>query len=161
MKGQQIIDEIAAAVEVILKRNEVQIDGDAAQLSFGRNSNEAIQRFADNVLILQDDNKWGRNVGNTTLGVGVVTFVCAGMIMIVTGDGGGNTIATITGGVAGEVLTLIFVDANVTITDTNAHTANTVDLAGDGVDLTSADDTVLQLMFDGTSWYEVSRSVNS
>ena len=55
---------------------------------------------------------------------------------------------------------LVFVDGNVTITDTDAHTANTVDLAGVATDLTSADDTTLLLFFDGTSWYEVSRSVN-
>ncbi|KKK79036.1 hypothetical protein LCGC14_2837580, partial [marine sediment metagenome] len=53
-----------------------------------------------------------------------------------------------------------FVDALVTITDTDAHTANTVDLAGTATDLTSADDTTLQIVYDSVSWYEVSRSVN-
>jgi len=80
--------------------------------------------------------------------------------MTITGDGGGNTVATITGAHSGELLTLIFVDALVTITDTDAHTANTVDLAGTATNLTSADDTTLQLVFNGTSWYETSRSVN-
>jgi len=75
----------------------------------------------------------------------------------VTGDAGGNTIATITGGVAGQLVTLIFVDALVTISDDNTHAANSVDLSAA---FTSADDTTLQLAFDGTSWYEVSRSVN-
>lgn len=77
--------------------------------------------------------------------------------MTITGDAGANTIATITGGVAGQHVTLLFVDGLVTITDTAAHTANTVDLSAA---FTSADDTVLQLFFDGTSWYEVSRSTN-
>ena len=49
-----------------------------------------------------------------------------------------NTIATITGGVNGQHLTLIFVDGLVTITDDNTHGANSVDLSA----FTSADDTV-------------------
>jgi hypothetical protein len=77
--------------------------------------------------------------------------------MTVTGDAGGNTIATITGGISGQELILIFVDALVTITDDNTHAANSVDLSAA---FTSADDVVLKLVFDGTSWYEVSRSIN-
>jgi len=93
-----------------------------------------------------------------TLGVGVTAIaVGASNVMTITGDGGGNTIATITGGRDGQVLTLIFVDANVTITDDNSHASNSVDLSAA---FTSADDTVLQLIYDGTSWYEISRSVN-
>jgi hypothetical protein len=92
-----------------------------------------------------------------TLGAGVTTFVATSNVMTITGDAGANTIATITGGIDGQELILIFVDANVTITDDNTHAANTVDLSAA---FTSADDTVLKLVFDGTSWYEVSRSVN-
>lgn len=92
-----------------------------------------------------------------TLGAAATTFAVTGEVMVITGDAGDNTIATITGGLTGQELTLIFVDAHVTITDTDAHTANTVDLSAA---FTSADDTVLKLIFDGTSWYEVSRSVN-
>ena len=92
-----------------------------------------------------------------TLGVGVTTFNIEGNLVTVTGDGGANTIATITGGYAGKEITLLFVDALVTITDTDAHTANTVDLSAA---FTSADDTILKLIHNGVSWYEVSRSVN-
>ncbi len=74
-----------------------------------------------------------------------------------TGDAGGNTVTTITAGVTGQTLTLLFVDTDVTITDDNTHAANTIDLSAAFV---SADDTTLQLLFDGTSWYETSRSVN-
>lgn len=98
-----------------------------------------------------------RTCSAETLGAGVTTFAVTGDVMVITGDAGANTIATITGGGTGQELTLIFVDGNVTITDTDAHTANTVDLSAA---FTSADDTVLKLIFDGTSWYEVSRSVN-
>jgi hypothetical protein len=95
-----------------------------------------------------------------TLGAGATTFICESNVMTITGDGGGNTVATITGAKSGTLLTMIFVDANVTITDTDAHTANTVDLAGTATNFTSADDKTLQIVFDGTSWYEVSRSTN-
>lgn len=92
-----------------------------------------------------------------TLAAAATTFVKTSRMMTITGDGGANTLATITGGVSGEELTLIFVDALVTITDDDSHTADTVDLSAA---FTSADDTVLKLGYDGVSWYEVSRSVN-
>jgi len=91
------------------------------------------------------------------LGVGATTFAVTGEAMVITGDGGGNTVATITGGKTGQILILTFVDALVTITDTDAHTANTIDLSAAFV---SADDKMLTLFFDGTSWYELSRSTN-
>jgi len=97
--------------------------------------------------------------GTSTLGVGATTFAVSSNVMTITGDGGGNTIATITGASVGTY-TFIFVDGNVTITDTDAHTSNTVDLAGTATDFTSADDKTLQLVYDGTSWYEISRSTN-
>ena len=92
-----------------------------------------------------------------TLGAAATTFACDSNLMTITGDAGANTIATITGGIDGQHLTLIFVDALVTITDDNTHAAESVDLSAA---FTSADDTVLNLVYDGTSWYEVSRSVN-
>ena len=94
-----------------------------------------------------------------TLGVGAVTFAVTSNVVTVTGDGGANTLATITGGIVG-IYTFIFVDALVTITDTDAHTANTVDLAGTATNFTSADDKVLQLVFDGVSFYQISVSAN-
>jgi hypothetical protein len=95
--------------------------------------------------------------GAITLAAGATAIAATKSFHVITGDGGGNTVATITGGADGMVLRLLFVDALVTITDTDAHTANTVDLSAA---FTSADDTVLTLIFDGTSWYETSRSVN-
>lgn len=98
-----------------------------------------------------------RTITTTILGAGVTTFVVVGEIMKITGDALANVIATITGGVTGQILMLVFVDALVTITDDNTHAANTIDLSAAFV---SADDAILTLMFDGTSWYEISRSVN-
>lgn len=93
-----------------------------------------------------------------TLGVGVTTFAVTRNVIQITGDGGGNVIATITGAQVG-LYTFIFVDEFVTISNNDAHGASTVDL--DGVaDFGSADDTVLQLVFDGVSWYRVAESAN-
>lgn len=54
-------------------------------------------------------------------------------------------------------LTLYFVDGLVTLTDTDAATANTVNLSA--AFTSSANDT-LTLVFIGTKWFEKSRSVN-
>jgi len=94
-----------------------------------------------------------------TLAASDTTFALTSNIITLTGDAGANTLATITGAGIG-IYTILFVDGLITVTDDEANTANTIDLVGTGADLTSADDTTLTLMFDGTSFYEVSRSVN-
>ena len=78
-------------------------------------------------------------------------------VVKLTGDAGANTLATITGGVSGMMLTILFADALVTITDTAAATADTVDLSA--AFTSSANDTIT-LMYDGNKWFEVARSVN-
>ncbi len=101
---------------------------------------------------------WGSDSQSTTLGSSVTTLAVISNFVILTGDGAANTLATITGATTGMVLRILFVDALVTITDTDAHTADTVDL---NAAFTSADDTVMTLLYDGTSWYEAApRSVN-
>ena len=94
-----------------------------------------------------------------TLGVGATTVTATCGLFELTGDAGGNTLATITGsfGAAGSRVALLFTDGLITITDDNSHTQDTVDLSAA---FTSADDTTLELIHDGTSWYELSRSVN-
>jgi len=94
---------------------------------------------------------------SSTLGVGVTVIAVTSNGLTLTGDGAGNTIATITGFTDAGNLVITFTDVNVTITDDNTHASNTVDLSAA---FTSADDTVLMLRFDGTSYYEISRSVN-
>jgi hypothetical protein len=103
--------------------------------------------------------RFQRTITAETLGVGATTFAVTGEAMEITGDGGGNNVATITGGLTGQILILTFVDALVTIVNDDTHAANTIDLVA-AANLTSADDTTLMLFFNGTSWYELSRSVN-
>lgn len=67
------------------------------------------------------------------------------------------TIATIVGGYDGQKLTLIFTDGNITITDDATANRNTVNLSAA---FTSTANDVLQLIYDGVSWFEVSRSTN-
>ena len=103
-------------------------------------------------------------LGNTaqqtkTLDTLATTFAVTKNVITVTGNVGGNTIATITGAVVG-VYVFIFVDDKITITDDDTHAANSVDLGGTATNFTSADDKTLTLVFDGTSWYQLSTSVN-
>ena len=92
-----------------------------------------------------------------TLAAAATTLAITSNVRTVTGDAGGNTIATITGGVSGQLLTLIFADSLVTITDDATGTVNTVNLSAA---FTSTSNDTLTLVFNGTSWREVSRSVN-
>ena len=92
-----------------------------------------------------------------TLAAAATTMLRTSSVMIVTGDGGGNTIATITGGSAGSRLTLLFIDTNVTITDTAAATVDTVNLSAS---FTSSANDTMSLIHNGTKWLETARSVN-
>ena len=92
-----------------------------------------------------------------TLTAGVTTFSIRGNKMKITGDAGANTIATITGGISGLTVTITFKDAFITLTDDNTSAANTLNLSAA---FTSTANDIMVLEFDGTSWREVSRSVN-
>jgi hypothetical protein len=166
LDGIRIAAELAAHYAISILKGEVRIKGtgkvswgDSGDVELVRSAANRLSLGANDHLDLLTTSKIVGTMNALTLGVGAVTFAAAGMAMVITGDGGANVIATITGGTAGQTLLLEFVDALVTITDTAGHAANTIDLVG-AVDLVSADDTMLLLVFDGTSWYEVSRSVN-
>lgn len=65
-----------------------------------------------------------------------------------------TTITTFNDGTDGKRITVIFSDALTTIQD-----GANLNLSG-GSDFTSTADDVMELVYDGTSWYEISRSVN-
>jgi len=90
---------------------------------------------------------------------GGTTFAATSNVMEITGTGAGSTVGTITGGIGGMMLTLIFKDALTTITDTavGAVGANQVCLSAA---FTGALGTTLTLVSNGTYWQEVCRSVN-
>jgi hypothetical protein len=93
-----------------------------------------------------------------TLAASDTTFAITSNSITLTGDGGTNTLAIMTGGGIGNY-TILFVDGLITVTDDATNAANTIDLVGSS-NLTSADDTILYVFFNGTSFYEISRSVN-
>jgi len=86
----------------------------------------------------------------------MTNFDVASDYMVVTADST-TTIATIGGGREGQELILQFGDSNIAITDDTSANENTADLSAA---FTSANNTILKLVNDGTSWRESSRSVN-
>lgn len=101
----------------------------------------------------------------TTLGVAATTFAVVNNVMVVTGDSGGNTVATISAGVDGQRLTLVFTNDKVTLTDTAVAAATSNKICLTGAYTSAAGDTMsLVLAPVGASgasvWLEVSRSVN-
>jgi hypothetical protein len=93
---------------------------------------------------------------SVVLASGATSFVVSSNVMVVSASAL-VTIATITEGYEGQILTLIFLDGNVTITDDPAGTVNTVNLSAA---FTSTANDVMQLVFQNRSWREVSRSTN-
>jgi len=164
LDGVRIVAEIVAHYGVKILKGEVRLLGngkvswgDAGDVELVRSAADRLSLGANDHLDLLTTSKIVGTGNALTLGAGAVTFAVVGMGMTITGDALGNVIATITGGTAGQTLLLMFVDALVTITDNNAHAADSIDLSAAFV---SADDTLLMLGFDGTSWYEICRSVN-
>ncbi len=95
-----------------------------------------------------------------TLGAAATTFAAAHKVVLLTGDGGTNSVTTITGGDDGCELTIIFQDGNVTLVDDDTPGTDTINLAGAASDFTGTQYDSIKLVHDGTSWTEVSRSVN-
>jgi hypothetical protein len=70
---------------------------------------------------------------------------------------GATTITAFDNGAVGQRIVIIFSTANTTIQD--ASVGGVIQLAGGANFVGSANDT-LELIFDGTNWYELTRSVN-
>lgn len=106
--------------------------------------------------LVQKDVIQKRNRVQLIIPSGATSFNVASDFMVLTGAAA-VTIDIIKGGREGQILTLQFKDANVTITDTSTGAADTVNLSAA---FTSTAEDTIQLIFDGTSWRETSRSVN-
>ena len=70
-----------------------------------------------------------------------------------------GTLNTITGAEEGQKIVIIFQDT-LTVTDNDSATSNTINLQGSTSNFAAGQYDTLQLIYDGTSWYEISRSVN-
>lgn len=139
--------------------SHIGVGGATRDLQIINKESAKIDFFTANIsrFVISSTGMNGTPAQSVTLGAGSTTFATTSNVINLTGNGGGNTLATITGGINGGVLTIMFNDALITITDTDAHTANTIDLSAA---FTSADDKILQLVYIASSWYEVSRSTN-
>ena len=67
---------------------------------------------------------------------------------------GATAISAFDDAINGQTITILFTTGNTTITD-----GSNLNLSG-GADFTGSADDILTLRFDGTKWYEISRSVN-
>lgn len=128
------------------KRSQIEYPMDVESQGALKNALESVQKD-----VIQK-----RNRVQFTIASGATSFDVVSDYMVLTGAAAA-TIATIRGGREGQILTLSFTDANITITDDTTATADTVNLSAAFV--STAND-VLQLLYDGVSWREVSRSVN-
>lgn len=89
-----------------------------------------------------------------TYTAGTTTPSVSGVSYMVIANSAPTTITNFTGGQAGQVIYLLFDDANTTVNRSNAY------LAGGTNFVSTANDT-LTLVSDGTYWYEIARSANS
>jgi hypothetical protein len=96
----------------------------------------------------------GGGVTTVDLANGATDLAIAGnaLVKVSNTGAGGVTIATISGGVTGQKLVIVFLDNTVTFSD-----AGTLILSAAGG---GAANKTLELIFDGTNWYEISRSTN-
>lgn len=92
-----------------------------------------------------------------TLGAAATTFAATSNFITLTGDGGGNNLATITGLPGPCLVSIVCTDSNVTFVDNNSHTANTFDLPSN---IPGADDQTFLFHYDGTSFYFIYGSAN-
>ena len=89
-----------------------------------------------------------------TYTAGATTPSVLGVSHMLVSNSGATSITNFTNAVNGQILTLIFNDANTTVTRNNAY------LFG-GLNFTSTANDTLTLIQNGGLWYEVCRSVNA
>lgn len=99
---------------------------------------------------------YNSSIPTLTLAAAATTLAVTRNTTTIDCDAGTNTIATITGGKIG-IFMFKFVDASCVITDDATASANTINISA--AYISTANDT-LSLLFDGTSWFEISRAVN-
>lgn len=129
-------------------------DGDAGELTINTTDQLLANNFSGGYSF---NNRIFSGMTTLTLAAAATTFAVTKNVHEIDGDAGGNAVATITGGLTGMLLTLKFIDTSVTITDDGTATANTINI---NTAFVSTAGDILTLLYDGTSWYEVSRSVN-
>lgn len=120
-------------------------------------SNTTSDLRLDPLDMVVSGNKYATMGGNNPTGAftftsGDTTPSVKGRDFFLCSNGGATIITAFTNGAPGQVIEILFTNANTTLTD-----GGTLKLNGGFV--STADD-MMRLRFDGTNWYEVSRSVN-
>jgi hypothetical protein len=149
--------EINSATGSNLRLTYNDSDGSAANYADFSTSSSGDLIIAPSGLDASVTGRFASTATSVTLAAAATALAITSNVVTVTGDAGANTVATITGGLSGQVLTLIFADSLVTVTDDATGNANTVNLSAA---FTSTANDTLMLVFNGTSWREVARSVN-
>lgn len=105
----------------------------------------------------------GATPGETTLGVGAGTFAVSDRsVYELTGDAGGNSVATITGAGEGRylVLTVAALGGGITLVDDDTPAANEIALPGTATNIVLTADAVVVLLRGPTYWKLVSSALN-
>ncbi len=103
------------------------------------------------------------NVSSTTKDIGALSTeelpVASTNIVNITSTGANTTIAKLTGGVAGQFVTLVF-KTSISVRDkVSGGVADSINIAGTGVQVFNTGD-VLRLLYVDSKWVELGRSVN-
>ncbi len=104
------------------------------------------------------------NVSSTNKDIGALSTeevpVTSVNIVGITSTGANTTIAKLTGGVAGQIVTLVFKVNNISVRDkVNSGAVDSINIAGTGVQIFNAGD-VLRLLYIDSKWVEIARSLN-
>ncbi len=104
------------------------------------------------------------NVASTNKDIGALTTeelpVVGVNIVGITSTGANTTIGKLTGGIAGQIVTLVFKVSNIAVRDkANSGAVDSINIAGTGVQTFAAGD-VLRLLYVDSKWVEIGRSTN-
>jgi hypothetical protein len=139
--------------------SNLSIYGSAGETRIGSNGVENYLTITSNGHTLVNGKRFETAKGADVVAANDLTLGAAGNIFHITGTTTINAITT-SNWQAGSEITLIF-DSTPTVKNNTAGGGGTavMKLAG-GADFSATADDVLKLAFDGTKWYEVSRSIN-
>ena len=104
------------------------------------------------------DGKLGNTLTVVTVDETTVAVITSNVIQLQCT--GAETVTTLTGGVSGQLLTIIHDDSDCTINDTDNNTADQIDMLGSNNDLAGAADLIVQLVYNDVHWFAVSESAN-
>lgn len=118
-------------------------------------------RTGDVLHLLHDGTDW-REVSRELAGAAVTQtatgFAAGGQCFFSVAFAGAGNLDSITGGYAGQEITLVFANSNCTVRHLSG--GGNIKLSG-AQSLSAGPSTVVRLKYDGTNWLEVSRSTNA